>query len=276
METESPTSLIHVDIVVNLEGYRRSAAAVITHCDTCSMCVKNEVVEVVELLVLVVEVELVVVVLVVPASGVVVVVVVLEVAGGVAELGLVCWVVSVTHLLLHERVFALEARVVVGRSHHDRLLARVGDRLRGPVVRPEPAAGCWWWTLELPPPMPMHPESSTADPATRSTPPRRCRCRCNFIFPLLYCWAAVVGVVAPGFVAPAAADPVVPDPLALGRPALIHTEGVKGHGDAQIGAAFGFRGSQVPLVPVESSPSLSWMDLTVSSLPGPATSCSTR
>jgi hypothetical protein len=58
------------------------------------MWLKNDVVDVVGLLVLVVDVELVVVVLVLPVGAVVVVV--LEVAGGVTEVDLVSPVVAVT------------------------------------------------------------------------------------------------------------------------------------------------------------------------------------
>ena len=54
------------------------------------------------------------------------VVVVVDVGVVVAELVGVFSVVR--HLLLHERVLALEAGVRVGRGNDDRLLAGVGDR----------------------------------------------------------------------------------------------------------------------------------------------------
>ena len=86
------------------------------------MCVKNEVVDVVELLVLVVEVELVVVVLLVE-----VVVVVVEVAGvvvaGLECLGRLCQAPAAGRTGPCSGSWS-----TVGRGYHDRLLARVGHR----------------------------------------------------------------------------------------------------------------------------------------------------
>ena len=136
------------------------------------MWVKNEVVDVVELLVLVVEVELVVVV---PAGG----------RGGrrgrrradgsrARVLGRLR-----DYLLLDERVLALEAgvRESAGDTTKGSWLASATDCA---VVATRACRRVL--VVELAPPPPRQPASSTAHPATRSTPARRCRCRCNFIF----------------------------------------------------------------------------------------------
>jgi hypothetical protein len=146
------------------------------------MCVKNEVVDVVELLVLVVEVELVVVVLVLVE---VVVVVVVEAGVVVAELVFVSVVVGTCCCTNGSLLWKLEY-ASAGETTMGCPLASASDSLVDPaVVATRAVRRVLGVASELPPPKPKHPESAMAHPATRMTPPRRCRYRCNLIFPVL-------------------------------------------------------------------------------------------
>jgi hypothetical protein len=139
------------------------------------MCVKNEVVEVVELLVLVVEVELVVVVLVLVE---VVVVVVVDVGVVVAELVVASVVVDTCCCTNGSLLWKLEY-LSAGETTIGCPLASATDSAVVATLAWRKVLGV---ALELLPPNPRHPESAIAHPAMRTTPPRRCRCRCNFIF----------------------------------------------------------------------------------------------
>jgi hypothetical protein len=148
------------------------------------MCVNQEAVVDVVLLVLVVEVELVVVELVV-------VVVVVEEVGGLVDVSLVLDVSVVTTCcwMNGSLLWKLEYE-----SSADSTTSCPTSATVSTVV----ATIAWRRLLVVEPALsePMHPARSTAIPAARITPARRCRCRCNFIFSLLY--GAVVVVAAAG------------------------------------------------------------------------------
>jgi hypothetical protein len=171
-----------------------SLATVFTH----NMCVKKEVVEVVELLVLVLEVEVVVVVLVELVDVVVVVVV----ADGVvvAELVLVFVVVGTccctNGSLLWKLEYLSAGETTIGCPPASATDSAVVATLACRKVLDVAA--------ELPPPNPRHPESMSAHPATRTAPPRRCRCRCSFILSVPY-FEVLAATLLPGVELPAAA-----------------------------------------------------------------------
>jgi hypothetical protein len=145
------------------------------------MCVKNEVVEVVGLLVLVVDVELVVVVLVLVEVVVVVVdggVVVAELVFVSVVVGSCCWT---NGSLLWKLEYLSAGETTIGCP-----LASATDCAVVAVVATRACCRVLDVASELPPPNPRHPVSMIAHPATTIAPPRRCRCRCNFIFSVPY------------------------------------------------------------------------------------------
>jgi hypothetical protein len=146
---------------------------------TCSIWLKNDVVEVVELLVLVVvEVELVVVVevelvVVLPPPGVVVVVVLDDVVvGGTTEVVVFCVVAVMTCCCMNGSLLWKLEYASAGAAWVGCWLASASDCA---VV--DTLACRRVLEVDALPPRPMQPARRTADPPTRITAARRCRCR---------------------------------------------------------------------------------------------------
>jgi hypothetical protein len=143
------------------------------------MWVKNDVVEVVLLVLLVVVVELVVVVLVLVEVVVVVVLVALGVVvAGVLSVEVVGSSCCTNGSLLWKLEYLSAGETMIGWSPASATDATV-----------VPTCACFRVlgvvSLELLPPNPMHPLNRMAHPATRSTPPRRCRWLMVLIFVVL-------------------------------------------------------------------------------------------
>jgi hypothetical protein len=137
------------------------------------------VVDVVELLVLVVEVEVELEVVVDPLLGAVVVVV-LEVIAGVTDVGLLVFPVATvaTCCCTNGSLLWKLEYASVGATRTGSWLASASDC----AVVDTRACRRLLVVDESPPPRPMHPARSTAEPATTIAAERRCRCLCSLIF----------------------------------------------------------------------------------------------